>query len=105
VNAQLESATRSPRLGFLGVGWIGRQRLKALVDSGAAVSVVAIADNEPAMLEAAAAHAPGARATDRSRRCSTAISTVSSSRRQAECTQRKQSLRSTAASQCFARSR
>jgi predicted dehydrogenase len=62
VNAQLESALHEPRLGFLGVGWIGRQRLKALVESGAAITVVAIADNEPAMLEAAAAHAPGARA-------------------------------------------
>jgi predicted dehydrogenase len=64
VNAQLETATRAPRLGFLGVGWIGRQRLKALVGSGAAVSVVAIADNDTAMLDAAVADAPGARAID-----------------------------------------
>ena len=32
-----------PRLGFLGVGWIGRHRMQAIADSGAAV-VAAIAD-------------------------------------------------------------
>ena len=37
-----EVATR-PRLGFLGVGWIGRHRMQAIADSGAA-SVAAIAD-------------------------------------------------------------
>jgi predicted dehydrogenase len=41
-------ATR-PRLGFLGVGWIGRKRLDAIAESGVA-EVVAIAD--PALPEA-----------------------------------------------------
>lgn len=43
-----------PRLGFLGVGWIGRDRLRALVDGGWA-EAVAIADPEPAVREAVAA--------------------------------------------------
>jgi predicted dehydrogenase len=34
---------RRPRLGFLGVGWIGRHRMRALAESGA-VEVAAIAD-------------------------------------------------------------
>ncbi|MFO7562039.1 MAG: Gfo/Idh/MocA family oxidoreductase [Enhygromyxa sp.] len=40
-----------PRLGFLGVGWIGRHRLRALVESGSA-EVVAIADPDPAARDA-----------------------------------------------------
>ena len=32
-----------PRVGFLGVGWIGRNRLEALVSSGL-VEVVAVSD-------------------------------------------------------------
>ncbi len=36
-------ATARPRLGFLGVGWIGRQRMEAIARSGAA-EVAAIAD-------------------------------------------------------------
>ena len=36
-------ATEPPRLGFLGVGWIGRNRLDALVEAGAG-SVAAVAD-------------------------------------------------------------
>ena len=35
-----------PRIGFLGVGWIGRHRMRALADSGAA-EVVAVADPAP----------------------------------------------------------
>ncbi|HZA99342.1 MAG TPA: Gfo/Idh/MocA family oxidoreductase, partial [Gemmatimonadales bacterium] len=42
-----------PRLGFLGVGWIGRHRLEAVVQSGVA-DVVAVADVSPE--NAAAAH-------------------------------------------------
>ena len=43
-----------PRLGFLGVGWIGRHRLNAIVESGEA-DVVAIADAVPALAADAAA--------------------------------------------------
>ena len=47
-----------PRLGFLGLGWIGRHRLEALTHSGVA-DVVALADPIPENLAAAAASAPG----------------------------------------------
>jgi predicted dehydrogenase len=46
-----------PRLGFLGLGWIGRHRLSALVESRVA-DVVALADPVPENLAAAAAVAP-----------------------------------------------
>jgi predicted dehydrogenase len=49
-----------PRLGFLGVGWIGRQRMAAVLATGA-VEAVAIADPSPAMAEEAARLAPDAR--------------------------------------------
>ncbi|HVH98227.1 MAG TPA: Gfo/Idh/MocA family oxidoreductase, partial [Enhygromyxa sp.] len=42
-----------PRLGFLGVGWIGRDRMRALVNGGWA-DAVAIADPEPDVREAVA---------------------------------------------------
>jgi predicted dehydrogenase len=48
-----------PRLAFLGLGWIGRHRLDAIARSGRA-SIVAIADLDPAALDAAAAIAPDA---------------------------------------------
>jgi predicted dehydrogenase len=48
-----------PRLGFLGVGWIGRHRLEAIAGSGAA-QVVAIADPVPDAVADALAMAPGA---------------------------------------------
>lgn len=48
-----------PRLGFLGVGWIGRSRMEALARDGLA-QVTAVADPQPEALEAAAAVAPGA---------------------------------------------
>ena len=51
-------ATR-PRLGFLGVGWIGRDRMRAVADSGVA-EVAALADPSPECLAQAAAHAGGA---------------------------------------------
>ena len=54
----LKSAYR-PRLGFLGVGWIGQHRLQALVHSGL-VEVVAIADPVQALATQAACLAPGA---------------------------------------------
>lgn len=48
-----------PRLGFLGVGWIGRHRMKCLLDSGAG-DVVALADPSAECLEMAREHAPTA---------------------------------------------
>src|SRR3954463_13305657 len=48
-----------PRLGFLGVGWIGQHRLQALIRSGL-VDVVAIVDPVQALAEQAASVAPGA---------------------------------------------
>lgn len=69
MNAQAQSVARSresrariPRLGFLGVGWIGRQRMRVLRESGVA-EVVAIADTHPAAREAAAGDVPEARST------------------------------------------
>jgi predicted dehydrogenase len=49
-----------PRLGFLGVGWIGRQRMQVLADNGVA-TVAAIADTQPEAARAAANCAPHAR--------------------------------------------
>jgi predicted dehydrogenase len=51
--------TARPRLGFLGVGWIGRHRMKAVLDAGA-VDVAAIADPSADMAQEAAKLAPGA---------------------------------------------
>jgi predicted dehydrogenase len=51
-------APSRPRLGFLGVGWIGRHRLRAIQDDGAA-QAVALADPAAAAAAAAAADAPG----------------------------------------------
>lgn len=53
--------SRRPRIGALGVGWIGRHRLEKVVESGAA-DVVAVSDPSPLALDQAAAAAPGARA-------------------------------------------
>jgi predicted dehydrogenase len=50
---------RLPRLGFLGVGWIGRHRMEAMLRTGA-VEAVAIADSSPEMAAEAAKLAPGA---------------------------------------------
>lgn len=48
-----------PRLGFLGVGWIGRNRMEAMLATGA-VEAAAIADPSPEMAAEAARLAPGA---------------------------------------------
>jgi predicted dehydrogenase len=48
-----------PRLGFLGVGWIGRHRMEALDCAGLA-RVAAVADPQAAALDAAVAVAPAA---------------------------------------------
>jgi predicted dehydrogenase len=49
-----------PRLGFLGVGWIGRRRMEAIVNTGA-VEVAAIADPSPDMAAEAGRLAPDAK--------------------------------------------
>ncbi|WP_064712037.1 Gfo/Idh/MocA family protein [Rhizobium bangladeshense] len=56
-----KAATAKPlKLGFLGVGWIGRHRMKAILDSGLA-EAVAIADPSADMAREALALAPDAR--------------------------------------------
>src|SRR4051812_3223262 len=60
-DARHPSATIRPRVGFLGVGWIGHHRMKAIADSGA-VNLAAIADPSPAMIARAAELAPHAKA-------------------------------------------
>src|SRR5256885_12117757 len=50
-------ARTRPRLGFLGVGWIGRHRLSAIAECGAA-EIVAMADASEVALESARRHAP-----------------------------------------------
>ena len=52
-------STARPRLGFLGVGWIGRHRMKAILETGA-VEVAAIADPSPEMAAEAGRLAPEA---------------------------------------------
>ena len=54
-----DKSTVKPRLGFLGLGWIGRHRMAALAQSGLA-EITALADPVPANLEAAAEQAPDA---------------------------------------------
>jgi predicted dehydrogenase len=49
-----------PRLGFLGVGWIGRSRMESLAATGRA-EVVAVADPDAGLRAAARDAAPGAR--------------------------------------------
>ncbi|MDP9415396.1 MAG: gfo/Idh/MocA family oxidoreductase, partial [Pseudomonadota bacterium] len=52
--------TSRPRVGFLGVGWIGRHRMEKMVQTGA-IEVAAIADPSPEMAAEAHKLAPGAR--------------------------------------------
>ncbi|HEY8578737.1 MAG TPA: Gfo/Idh/MocA family oxidoreductase [Beijerinckiaceae bacterium] len=49
-----------PRIGFLGVGWIGRHRMQAVAESGLA-EIVAVADPSEETLAQAAALAPDAK--------------------------------------------
>lgn len=56
----LRTAVKPARLGFLGVGWIGRHRMNAILESGLA-QAIAIADPSPAMAEEASKLAPQAR--------------------------------------------
>ncbi|MFS0770897.1 Gfo/Idh/MocA family protein [Sphingomonas sp. 1P08PE] len=55
--------TGKPRVGFLGVGWIGRHRMAAMIATGA-IEAAAISDPSPAMIAEAAALAPGASIVD-----------------------------------------
>ncbi len=55
-----QAVLRPAQLGFLGVGWIGRHRLQALLQDGSAEALL-LCDSDPASLEAAAALAPRAR--------------------------------------------
>src|SRR5690606_6435966 len=57
--SQAAAEVATPRLGFLGVGWIGAARMRAVAQSGAA-EVVALADVDPRPLDAARADVPGA---------------------------------------------
>ena len=52
--------TRRPRIGFLGVGWIGRHRMQAMLATGA-VEAVAISDFSPQAAVDAASLAPQAK--------------------------------------------
>lgn len=54
-----ETATRRPRVGFLGVGWIGRHRMEGMLATGA-IEAAAVADPSAEMTDAALALAPGA---------------------------------------------
>ena len=56
-------APRKTKLGFVGVGWIGRNRLQALAEGGLA-EVSAILDPDPASIEACEKLAPEARVFD-----------------------------------------
>ena len=55
---RLPLSVARPRLGFLGVGWIGLHRMRALQESGVA-EVAAVADPAPEAARAAAAVAGG----------------------------------------------
>jgi predicted dehydrogenase len=50
---------RRPRIGFLGLGWIGRHRMEAILATGA-VEAAAIADPSPKMMAEAVRLAPAA---------------------------------------------
>jgi predicted dehydrogenase len=55
----MAAATMRPRLGFLGVGWIGRHRMQAILETGA-VEAAAILDISSEAAEAASRLAPQA---------------------------------------------
>jgi predicted dehydrogenase len=60
IRTSAETALARPRLGFLGVGWIGRHRMQAILGTGA-VDIVAIADPSPDMAAEAGKLAPEAK--------------------------------------------
>ena len=51
--------TKRPRIGFLGVGWIGRHRMQAMLETGL-VEAAAVADPSPEMMAEALKLAPDA---------------------------------------------
>src|SRR3954447_15844388 len=55
------AATARPRLGFLGVGWIGYHRMRAIAEADV-VDIAAVSDPSTAMLAQATQFAPGAKA-------------------------------------------
>jgi predicted dehydrogenase len=55
--------SRTPALGFLGVGWIGRHRMEAIARSGFG-RVAAVADTSAEMIAAARETAPDAQVAD-----------------------------------------
>ena len=59
----MRTASRPPRLGFLGTGWIGRHRMRAILEAGVA-EAACIADPSPEMAQAALQDAPGAQLAD-----------------------------------------
>lgn len=59
IKTSAEATLARPRLGFLGVGWIGRHRMQAILGTGA-VDVAAIADPSPDMAAEAGKLAPDA---------------------------------------------
>jgi len=63
LEARTAAGARLPHIGFLGVGWIGRHRMEALLTAGG-VEAVGVSDPSPESLEAALDLAPAARAAD-----------------------------------------
>ena len=61
--SRVDEPISRPRLGFLGVGWIGRHRMEAVLQSDFA-DVVAVADHAPDAVAEAQAVAPGSLAAD-----------------------------------------
>src|SRR3954465_4637622 len=55
----IATPVRKPRLGFLGVGWIGQNRMEAIAAADVA-EVALLCDSTPAVLERARAAAPAA---------------------------------------------
>src|SRR5262245_50017887 len=60
IRTRVARASRRPRVGFLGLGWIGRNRFEALQRSGL-IEVAGIADPDEGALATAAEKAPQAR--------------------------------------------
>src|SRR4051794_37194733 len=61
IDSRQELATTRPRLGFLGVGWIGHHRMRAIAEVDSA-EIAAIADPSAATIAQAAQLAPNAKA-------------------------------------------
>jgi predicted dehydrogenase len=53
------TAVRRPRLGFIGLGWIGAARMKTVAEDGSA-EIAGLMDSAPDAARGAAAHAPSA---------------------------------------------